>query len=225
MADFFGRLSGPEYLSRSGPIVGRTLAFPRLRFAPARGRTTVATGVAKQNPWKKNDTRCPRRGQTRCQRMAPICSPPFGDGAFRLLTTGSATLHPWLLLCGPSGAKDEVLPADMRHNTHNAVIKSIPGYTAATDLWVMTRVQLGNKDKRHCRPHPVHEPKKGSPRLSHALNYFGSFAFLARRGGVLVSFGVNCIDRAVMPAMLPSCIVSTTLLGTMTSVEFCLSPS
>src|SRR6516164_1092265 len=44
-------------------------------------------------------------------------------------------------------------------------------------------------------------------------------------GGLLPPFWPSPIVSAVSPAMLPSCMLSTAVLGTMTMVEFCFSPS
>ena len=44
-------------------------------------------------------------------------------------------------------------------------------------------------------------------------------------GGLLPPSWPSPIVSAVSPAMLPSCMLSTAVLGTMTMVEFCFSPS
>ena len=74
---------------------------------PRRGRTIVATGGAKRNPCKKGCVRCPRRGRTdgRTKRQ-PLVRPLRGRGPLVSLTPGSASLHPWLRLSGPSRAEN-----------------------------------------------------------------------------------------------------------------------
>ena len=85
------------------------------RSCPQRGQTTVATGGAQRNPWlAEQNEAVPEGGEHAGSRAPPPCSPPLGTWGTVLISTGSAALHPWLLLFGPFGAKappPPVIPA------------------------------------------------------------------------------------------------------------------
>ena len=94
-------------------------------------------------------------------------------------------------------------------------------------------VRFGSKaDIRAAKRHVRFTPKSGHVRCNSACPlcansghhaFDGNYAFGA--GSAEDGFWPSPIVSAVSPAMLPSCMLSTAVLGTMTIVEFCFSPS